>query len=39
MQFAYRSLPYGFRPKAEVTGVDVLSDIPRHLGPPVVPRH
>jgi len=37
MQFAYWSLPYRFRPKAEVTGADVLSDIPRHLELPVVP--
>ena len=39
MQFTYRSLPYRFHPKAEVTGADVLSDIPRHLGPLVVLRH
>jgi len=39
MQFAHRSLPHRFRPEAEVTGADVLSNIPRHLGPPVVPCH
>ena len=35
VQFAYRSLPYRFCSKAEVTGADVSSDIPRYLGPPV----
>jgi len=39
VQFAYQSLPYQFCSKAEVTGADVLSNIPRHLGPPVVPRY
>jgi len=39
MQFIYWSLPYQFRPKAEVTGADILSNIPRHLGPPVVPKY
>ena len=39
VQFTYRSLPYRFCSKAEVTGADVLFNIPRHLGPPVVPRH
>jgi len=38
MQFAYQSLPYWLRSEAEVTGADVLSDVPRHLRPPVVPR-
>ena len=38
VQFAYQSLPYWFRSKAEVTGADVLSDVPRHLRPPVIPR-
>jgi len=38
MQFAYWSLPYRFHPNAEVTDADVLSDVPRHLWPPVVPR-
>jgi len=39
VQFAYWSLPYRFCSEAEVTGSDVLSDIPRHLRPPVVPRY
>jgi len=39
MQFTYWSLPYQFHSKAEVIGADILSDIPRHLGPPVVPRY
>jgi len=39
MQFAYQSLPYQFYPKAEVIGVDVLPDIPRHLRPLVVPKY
>jgi len=29
----------GFRPEAEITGTYILADIPRHLRPPVVPRH
>jgi len=38
VQFAYWSLPYWFCPNAKVTGADILSDVPRHLQPPVVPR-
>ena len=38
VQFAYQSLPHQFRPEAEVTGADVLSDVPRHLRPPVILR-
>jgi len=38
VQSAYWSLPYWFRSEVEVTGTDVLSNIPRHLRPPVVPR-
>jgi len=37
VQFAYWSLSYRFRSKTEVTGADVLPNIPRHLRPPVVP--
>jgi len=37
IQFAYQSLLYLFCSEAKVTGADVLSDIPRHLRPPVVP--
>jgi len=39
MQFTYWSLPYWFCPEVEVTGADILSNIPRHLGLPVVPRY
>ena len=28
VQFAYQSLPYRFHPEAQVTGADVLSDVP-----------
>jgi len=38
VQFAYWSLPYWFCPDAEVISADILSDIPRHLQPPVVLR-
>jgi len=39
VQFAYRSLPYQLCSKAEVTGADILSDVPRHVRPPVVPGY
>jgi len=39
MQFTYWSLPYQFCSEAEVTGADILPDIPRHLRPPVVPGY
>jgi len=29
----------GFHPEAEITGTYILANIPRHLRPPVVPRH
>ena len=38
VQFAYWSLPYRFCPDAEITGANILFDVPRHLRPPVVPR-
>jgi len=38
VQFAYRSLSRWFHPEAEITGADVLSDVPRHLRPSVIPR-
>jgi len=38
VQFAYWSLSRQFHPEAEVTGADILSDVPRHLRPPVIPR-
>jgi len=39
VQFAYQSLPYWFYSKAEVTGADILPDIPRYLRSPVVPGY
>jgi len=39
VQFAYRSLPYRFRSETEVTGADIVPNIPRHLRPPVVPGY
>jgi len=39
IQFAYWSLPYQFHSEAEVTGADILPNIPRYLRPPVVPRY
>jgi len=39
VQFTYQSLPYQFCSKAEVTGTDILSDVSRHLRPPVVPGY
>jgi len=38
VQFTYQSLPYWFCSEAEITGADVMSDVPRHLRPPVVLR-
>jgi len=39
MQFTYQSLPYQFCSETEVTGADILPNIPRHLRPLVVPRY
>jgi len=38
VQFTHWSLLYRFCPDAEITGADVLSDVPRYLQSPVVPR-
>jgi len=32
-------VPSRFSPEAEIAGTYILADIPRHLRPPVVPRH
>jgi len=37
--FANRRVSPGFRPEAEITGAHILTNIPRHLRPPVVPGH
>jgi len=39
LKFVNRRVSPGFRPEAEITGAYILADIPRHLGPPVVPGH
>jgi len=39
LKFANRRVSPGFRPEAEITGAHILTDIPRHLRPPVVPGH
>ena len=39
LKFANRRVLLGFRPEAEITGVHILTDIPRHMRPPVVLEH
>jgi len=39
LKFANRRVSPGFRPEAEITGAHILTNIPRHLRPPVVPGH
>jgi len=39
LKFANRRVSLGFRPEAEITGAHILTNIPRHLRPPVVPGH
>ena len=39
LKFANRRVSPGFRPEAEITGVHILTDIPRHMRPPVVLEH
>ena len=36
LKFANRRVSPGFRPEAEITGAHILTDIPRHLRPPVL---
>jgi len=39
LKFANRRVSPGFRPEAEITGAHILTDISRHLRPPVVLGH
>jgi len=39
LKFANRRVSPGFHPEAEITGTHILTDIPRHLRPPVVLGH
>jgi len=39
LKLANRRMSPRFRPEAEVASTHILADIPRHLGPPVVPGH
>ena len=39
LKFANRRVSPGFRPEAEITGAHILTNIPRHLRPPVVSGH
>jgi len=39
LKFANRRVSPGFRPEAEITGAHILTNIPRHLRPPVVPGY
>jgi len=39
LKFTNRRVSPRFRPKAKITGAHTLTDIPRHLRPPVVPGH
>jgi len=39
LKFANRRMWPRFRLEAEITSTHILADVPRHLGPPVVPGH
>jgi len=39
LKLANWGVPPRFSPEAKITGTYILADIPRHLRPPVVPRH
>jgi len=39
LKFANRRVSPGFRPEAEITSAHILTNIPRHLRPPVVLGH
>jgi len=39
LELANRRMSPRFRPEAEIASTHILADVPRHLGPPVVPRH
>jgi len=39
LKLANRRMLPRFHPEAEVASTHILADVPRHLGPPVVPGH
>ena len=39
LEFANGRVSLGFHPEAKITGAHILTNIPRHLRPPVVPGH
>jgi len=39
LELANRRMSLRFCPEAEITSTHILADVPRHLGPPVVPGH
>ena len=39
LKLANRRMSPRFCPEAEVASTHILADVPRHLGPPVVPGH
>jgi len=39
LKLANRRMSPRFRPEAEVASTHILANVPRHLGPPVVPGH
>ena len=39
LKFANRKVSLEFRPETEITSAHILTDIPRHLRPPVIPGH
>jgi len=39
LELANRRVSPRFHLKAEVAGTHILADVPRHLGPPVIPGH
>jgi len=39
LKLANRRMSPRFRPEAKIASTHILADVPRHLGPPVVPEH
>jgi len=39
LKLANRRVSPRFRPEAEIADTYILADVPRYLGPPVVPGH
>jgi len=39
LKLANKRMSPRFRPEAEVSSTHILANVPRHLGPPVVPGH